>query len=370
MDIFLDTETINRQYFLDRPPISLLIEEASVAGHNVFLPEIVIRELVTHFREDLESAVRDASRISATLTRLTGGQRPLVLDLSSSDEYVVSYERWLREYLNENGCMTPGFPPGLRDVSLLVDRDLKRRRPFQDSGKGMRDAVLWETILEHLRTSRSGQVAVVTGNVADFCDGRRAGALHPHLLHDLDAAGIPRNRVLHFSSIADVLSAHVAPASARIERLRAALEVGAPDVVDLYEWIEEQAEEVLADGALEDGLRYSLPDYRDVELREITEVFDLQLETLLPAGPAEGEDALYAEGRADLVGVATVTGSREALTGVSRDTWLDDESVTGRIGFRAVARFSATISGVTRRMASSTFQLSEVRARGHLDVGW
>ena len=45
--------------------------------------------------------------------------------------------------------------PDYADISHadIVTRDLKRRKPFQQNGKGYRDTLLWETIVRHYITT-------------------------------------------------------------------------------------------------------------------------------------------------------------------------------------------------------------------------
>jgi hypothetical protein len=49
----------------------------------------------------------------------------------------------------------------------VVKRDLLRRKPFGESGKGYRDTLIWETVLAELRREQS-QMALVSHNIKDF----------------------------------------------------------------------------------------------------------------------------------------------------------------------------------------------------------
>jgi hypothetical protein len=53
----------------------------------------------------------------------------------------------------------------------LLRRDLETRKPFQQNGKGYRDALNWESLLEHLRNLKeTRQVVFVSANTNDFAD--------------------------------------------------------------------------------------------------------------------------------------------------------------------------------------------------------
>ena len=67
----------------------------------------------------------------------------------------------------------------------IVTRDLKRRKPFQQNGKGYRDTLLWETIVRHY-IAANALTLFVTQNVRDFCD--TDDSLHKELLRDVRSA--------------------------------------------------------------------------------------------------------------------------------------------------------------------------------------
>lgn len=77
--------------------------------------------------------------------------------------------------------------PDYADISHadIVTRDLKRRRPFQQNGKGYRDTLLWETIVRHY-IAANALTLFVTQNVRDFCD--TDDSLHKELLRDVRSA--------------------------------------------------------------------------------------------------------------------------------------------------------------------------------------
>lgn len=90
------------------------------------------------------------------------------------------------------------MPAAYREARILLERDLAKRKPFNE-GKGMRDALLWECVLE-LCASSPRPLAVISTNTRDFADSR-AGVLHEDLLVDLDRIGLPRESAEFYPSI-------------------------------------------------------------------------------------------------------------------------------------------------------------------------
>ena len=110
------------------------------------------------------------------MLRLTVGLPSELVDL---DAAVVRYEQWLRQHLvQDRRCVILPIPAGARDGLQLIEGDLAGRRPFSESGRGMRDTVLWLSVLEWLGSSTSN-VALITANKKDFCrDSNSPGQLH------------------------------------------------------------------------------------------------------------------------------------------------------------------------------------------------
>ena len=50
------------------------------------------------------------------------------------------------------------------DIEALLVRDLQRRKPFDDSGKGFRDALVWETLKAVVLASEAGDTIIFVTN--------------------------------------------------------------------------------------------------------------------------------------------------------------------------------------------------------------
>jgi len=72
----------------------------------------------------------------------------------------------------------------------------------------MRDALIWETILQLCRQDRRS-LALITDNTDDFADDSKK-RLHPHLLRDLDKLSIQPEEVQFYRSIQEFRDAHLA----------------------------------------------------------------------------------------------------------------------------------------------------------------
>ena len=110
----------------------------------------------------------------------------------------------------------------------LSQRSIQRRRPFQDGDRGLRDTLVWLTILEYLLTQPKDaepKVIFVTNNKKDFLNENGDG-LHEDLLGDLKLACIPNESVIVRTSLRTVITDFISNKLTSVEWVRVAIESG------------------------------------------------------------------------------------------------------------------------------------------------
>ncbi|WIB12573.1 PIN domain-containing protein [Curtobacterium sp. MCPF17_052] len=198
--VVLDTNAVHRDPWLTRDVAPKLIQLAASEVCEIVYPQVVIKELtrqrIESAREALDSAAAGVEQMGAaginvaeTVTLLQNAHDRIESDIDNAFVEVLA-------------------KPGVRDVPVpevkttdLLGRDLGRRRPFLEieQGKtrkslGFRDVLIWESVLEVLQTSNSGDtVLFVTFDGGFIADDKKS--LHADLLEDLDGFGIPRERI-------------------------------------------------------------------------------------------------------------------------------------------------------------------------------
>jgi predicted nucleic acid-binding protein len=202
--IVVDTTVIVDDYWFRSPSFELFAEFLKQTGAKFVVPEVVVEEAINHRHEDLEivkSEIEKAHRKVARLFRRfpeKSDQMAVVETEDASDPY----EKFLSSELKRRGAtIIPYHDIPHKDV---ISRDLSRFRPFQRSGKGYRDTLIWETIVRNCL--KKGAVTVfVTDNSKDFCDPQ--GELHEDLRKDLRARGFDEadfkisKDLIHFTDV-------------------------------------------------------------------------------------------------------------------------------------------------------------------------
>ncbi|MGG7308855.1 PIN domain-containing protein [Curtobacterium sp. AB451] len=310
----------------------------SVAGRNlvdlvksgkcrVVLPRVVLDELDRQDRKTLKSK-RDKAKV--VLSEVGDDIRATAID-EAFDRLGAKTDASRDRLLATSGVSVTSVPEGR--TQALVDRDLAARRPFMETlgGKksyGFRDAVIWEIVLDVLEEDEDEDANVdpVFFVSADkgFIDDVAPKELHRHLLEDLDARGIARDRLVLVEKVANVVEdvrAAVAEAEARAAEALAASTPADDEAhglasllrgyafdasrrAELVRVATEALDELVGqpmDEQLTYGGDYGLPDWVQFELPEIggdLSIYGYDLESDFEFDAPDGDTVT---GRADVV---------------------------------------------------------------------
>ena len=182
---------------------------------TLVVPEIVISETINCFPGKLTDVLSITHRAIGRLKKLVPNVEvtPPKLDVA---EATVQFRKALSARLRELRAQTPGFKE--IEINCIVQRSLQRRKPFDANGqRGLRDAILWETVLELARTKEDEEIVLVTGNTNDF--GPNDG-LDSDLIDDLENLNIAKDRIRICAGLRKFVESHVKPTLSKLEDLQ------------------------------------------------------------------------------------------------------------------------------------------------------
>ncbi len=303
MILALDSNVLFHDFHMDRPRLRLVRTQAKAGSFTLAVPELVVLETVNLYREEIEAAAESlADRSQKPLERLEQLKVPAPMPEFDIGALVEAYEKRLRELLEDVGAEVPDLP-GIPE-SEIVERALKRRKPFKKSDAGYRDTLIWHNVLA---LAERDEVVLVSENHGDFAENKDEPAvLASDLQDDLEQANLPREQVRLMPEVATFIKEHV-PESAQVRQEiqdRLAATNG-----ELYEDFEAQVRDVLSGytpsfvipGVLEFGTdEVTLPYSGDEDGAEIDEVGELRDVEVTDARVEEGSGVLEVEGIADV----------------------------------------------------------------------
>jgi hypothetical protein len=167
--VVVDTTELVRVPLVDAGGWKELLARCRRGHVQVLVPEVVVREATRQYGSRVRGDLVQAQKAVAKLRDLGFADMPdLNSTASQADALATSYRSQLEERLRSVGALVLSLPKVSH--SDILDRDLEVRKPFRQNGKGYRDALIWETILEFSEACNEASIIYfVTENTTDFC---------------------------------------------------------------------------------------------------------------------------------------------------------------------------------------------------------
>lgn len=216
MKIVIDTNIVHKDFFLKNAQIISLCETAKKCGIQVYVPQVVIDEIITHYKEKIGEACSDLKKAKSSLAYFY--PKEWIEDYFTSEKVVQlldDYRLALHKRLFELNIQIIPYP--IIPHEVLVRRDLARKKPFQPSGKGYRDALIWESVHNIIEDNgNEPDLVFINKNTKDFFEN---GKLHPDLQADILNKGLSSECILIYDDISKVINQHIKPRQTSLDNL-------------------------------------------------------------------------------------------------------------------------------------------------------
>jgi hypothetical protein len=248
--VVVDTTTTFKDVMLARTGWMRLLSMSKKGSVHVAVPIVVLRETARHWEKEAADAVNQAEgrneralkarKTFAYLGLGDLGEPPPVPDTTVDP---AAFLEKLVDRLTQLGVEILPLPQV--GVPEILDRDLARKKPFAESGKGFRDALVWHSVKELLARLPHGENACfVTNNTDDYC---LDGDFHPDLVAEIDDLKIDFKHVRTLQELFEIDA--MKPLVAQLAATRGELEafLRTVDEVEIEEFAEPDINEVIRD---------------------------------------------------------------------------------------------------------------------------
>ncbi|WP_310414274.1 PIN domain-containing protein [Chamaesiphon sp. OTE_8_metabat_110] len=226
MNIVLDTNIIVADPWLRGNTFKILLENFERVGHSLFTPIIVIDEATNIYRKNLSDTLEkyknNIDLISKSI-RQNLDDSQIDIDIEKlTQEYNIYLHQELK--CNRQSSRYIFYP----DVShhQVVERALKRRKPFSEKGRGYQDALIWYGILSTIETYdiENEPIAFISQNTSDFagCDNQ----LHIDLVRDLIERSLEPDCVIFYPSLKLFVEDQITRSFDKLSNLQKQLNIG------------------------------------------------------------------------------------------------------------------------------------------------
>ncbi len=273
MNIIIDSNIICADFQFKGSSFRVLFDSSDRIGVRLCIPQLVVDEVKNKYAECFWENKSKIDRIMLDFKRLTG---ELIANSVSEDFVkgkVKNYNQMLMNKLSELEAVILKYPTISHEH--LVQRALSRRKPFSESGKGYRDTLIWENLVELMTENKNETVYFINANSHDFCD--KEFALHPDLITDLEKRGLNPKNIVLFNSLEGFINEHIKPTLEALENIKNQLLSRKPPNITLHDMILEKIDELLP-GKDVDPSELDFPrEYENPTIASIQDIYNIEV---------------------------------------------------------------------------------------------
>ena len=285
MKIIIDTNIINKDYKLHGKYIVTLSGAAAKLGYDVCVPEVVVDEIVSHYKDELLEAHDTYNKGVSKLKKLLPEMpKSIISELTVEDQLQKFREQYEGELQAKNIKILP-YPNV--DHKSIVAKELDKKKPFKDSQKGYRDSLIWETVKSELIPAKDlfdeCQILLLTRNIKDFAD---ASGLHKDLKDELLELGYSDNVIELVTDCEKFFKDVIQPEFEELDKIKEALNAkGSYNRIsvqdDIAQLFDMQLVQHMLDEIDEYGIQVYVPLYCEYPYVEFVEEPSVKIESVI-----------------------------------------------------------------------------------------
>lgn len=256
--IIIDTNVIHLDFKLNKARIVTLCNTSTILGHEIFIPEVVIDEIVKQYDEKAEEYINSFNTALKKLSDLSTS--PITQIPIDAKGFISNYRNELNNRIKQLGIGIIPYPN--TGHKIMVARELGKKKPFKDSTKGYRDALIWDSVMEHTQKYSSNcGIIFLTANSKDFADKDKKG-LHTDLIADCISNGIPPTSIRLVTDIQNFIDNEIILRSTELkEKFNQLQQDGGLGDIDFIQLIQDYISKDMLDNLISSNDFDSYPGY-------------------------------------------------------------------------------------------------------------
>lgn len=203
MKIVLDSNIIIADFWMKSTNFELLFERAKIRDIQIFIPEIVLDEVINKYSQRLLKSLREVSSELKTFNKLSKETIKQPIEQKVIDKSIKNYQKHLLKLVKDNNIMVLKYPK--TDHKYLAKKAMLKLKPFNSNEKGYRDSLIWENIKTLLTDCESvsalPELVFISNNYKDFTENEHD--LHFDLIAELEDEDFDSNSVIVYSNLSE-----------------------------------------------------------------------------------------------------------------------------------------------------------------------
>ena len=184
---FLDSNILYNDPLMKKSANKRLFDKIESIGGNIFICDIVYKETLNNYRKGLEQCKDEIKKINTQLNKL--GIDYINIEDIDIDKEVNSLKTKINEYIESGKFKKIDVNNDI--LPEVIDRAIKRKKPFSDKKEEFRDCIIWLTYAKKAEEDNLDNCIFITNNTSDFCN--KDNELHEDLLEDSKRFRVHKN---------------------------------------------------------------------------------------------------------------------------------------------------------------------------------
>lgn len=193
-NIFLDTTLTYKDPFFKSNFNRNLLKLAEYHKFPIYMSKVVYDETKNKFQENVKLKMQMLDSALENLDIYHPTELNATTIKSTKEDFYAKFEEFYQELITKGILKIIEIDNSL--LPILVDRSIKRIKPFGSKKQEFRDAITWLTYTRLAEKDNLSNCYFITENVNDFCQGK--GNIHPELLKDSE-------KFQHYVSVKEML---------------------------------------------------------------------------------------------------------------------------------------------------------------------
>ncbi len=279
MRVVIDSNIFIEDFSMKSNTFRVFLSQIERTGHNLIMSQVVFDEVINKFTENIKTSKRNIDSILAKVRSITNQDFDNPINEELLENIVREYGESLRAKLNSIHTVFANYPNVNHHV--VVDRALKRRKPFNNEGqKGYRDTLIWETILQLARHDQTA-IAFISKNKSDFAD--KDSNLHRDLQDDIQNMEENHCEVIYFHDLGSFVESQIRPLLTELDNIAAQLVEGEYRDLNLYNFLFHEITDYVGSDFLEPGdlafqFEFENPSLWNIE--DIHNIYEIDVRSL------------------------------------------------------------------------------------------
>ncbi|WP_427071056.1 PIN domain-containing protein [Lysinibacillus fusiformis] len=193
-NIFLDTTLTYKDPFFKSNFNRILLKLAEYHEFPIYMSKVVYDETRNKFEENVKLKIQMLDSALDELDIYHPTELNATTIKSTKEDFYTKFDEFYHDLITRGILEIIDLDNSL--LPILVERSIKRIKPFGNKKQEFRDAITWLSYATLAEKANLSNCYFITDNVNDFCQGK--GNIHPDLLKDSE-------KFQHYVSVKEML---------------------------------------------------------------------------------------------------------------------------------------------------------------------